>query len=230
MTALTFNNTKLDIIDRDGQRWLTAAQIGMALEYADDKAIQRIYTRHKSEFRDNMTGVVNLTTPSGMQECRIFSSRGAWLLAMFARTRVAEKFREWVLDVLERQISPTIATPALPSPHRRGGLRRITDRLETLANRLETALPAEFADLSKAARFAVYDGYLIDLSDHEPRRGEQFLTITHDGMGLSRLDSRASTTLSNWGDHGAWTERQHDGRHLTSKHCVVVGRVVRDMH
>jgi len=35
------------------------------------------------------------------REARLFSARGAHLLAMFARTPVAKQFRHWVLDVLE---------------------------------------------------------------------------------------------------------------------------------
>ncbi|WP_313105088.1 BRO-N domain-containing protein [Stutzerimonas nitrititolerans] len=101
MNTLAFHNTQFDIVDRSGQPWLRANQIGLALDYSDGKAIQRIYARHKDEFTDAMTGVVKLTTPSGDQETRIFSLRGAHLLAMFARTAVAKEFRHWVLDVLE---------------------------------------------------------------------------------------------------------------------------------
>jgi prophage antirepressor-like protein len=36
-----------------------------------------------------------------MQKTRIFSLRGAHLLAMFARTKVAKEFRRWVLDILD---------------------------------------------------------------------------------------------------------------------------------
>lgn len=34
---------------------------------------------------------------------RVFSLRGAHLIAMFARTPVAKEFRRWVLDILDRQ-------------------------------------------------------------------------------------------------------------------------------
>ena len=35
---------------------------------------------------------------------RVFSLRGAHLLAMFARTPVAKEFRKWVLDILDREV------------------------------------------------------------------------------------------------------------------------------
>lgn len=42
-----------------------------------------------------------VATPGQTREVRLFSARGAHLLAMFARTERAKQFRRWVLDVLE---------------------------------------------------------------------------------------------------------------------------------
>lgn len=100
---LTFHNTNFAYMEMGSQVWLTAAEVGQALEYADDKAVQRIYSRHADEFTAQMTGVVKLTTPSGKQESRVFSLRGAHLIAMFARTPKAKEFRRWVLDILDRE-------------------------------------------------------------------------------------------------------------------------------
>lgn len=102
--ALSFNDITFDVVDWAGKVWLKAVEIGRALGYVDDKAVQRIYARHSDEFTSEMTGVVNLTTPSGKQNARVFSLRGAHLLAMFARTKVAKAFRKWVLDVLDREV------------------------------------------------------------------------------------------------------------------------------
>lgn len=101
---LTFHNTSFSYMEMAGQVWLTASEIGHALEYADDKAVQRIYSRHADEFTEKMTGVVKVTTPSGMQDSRVFSLRGAHLIAMFARTAKAKEFRRWVLDILDRDV------------------------------------------------------------------------------------------------------------------------------
>ena len=106
-TELTFHGISLlPVPDLDGI-WLTANQIGYALQYADDKAVQRIYSRHIDEFTGRMARVVSLTTPSGRQETRVNSLRGAHLIAMFARTPVAKEFRRWVLDILDREIEET---------------------------------------------------------------------------------------------------------------------------
>ncbi|MGI1953448.1 P22AR C-terminal domain-containing protein [Klebsiella pneumoniae] len=96
---LTFHNTSFAYMEMGGQVWLTATEVGEALEYADD-----IYSRHADEFTAQMTGVVKLTTPSGKQESRVFSLRGAHLVAMFARTPKAKEFRRWVLDILDREV------------------------------------------------------------------------------------------------------------------------------
>jgi len=102
MQALTFRNTKFDIIDRNGQPWLQAPQIAKALGYANEDAISRIYRRNADEFTPCMAETVKLTVSGNLQkEVRIFSLRGAHLLAMFARTQVAKEFRRWVLDVLD---------------------------------------------------------------------------------------------------------------------------------
>lgn len=102
-TALAFQNTSFDVIDRNDKPWLRGYQIGTALGYSTpDLAIRKIYDRHADEFTDSMTAVIMLPTAGGPQETRIFSLRGCHLLAMFARTSVAKAFRVWVLDVLEK--------------------------------------------------------------------------------------------------------------------------------
>lgn len=104
-TDLKFHDVSIQsITDVDGI-WLTANQIGYALQYADDKAVQRIYARHVDEFTEKMSTIVKLTTPSGKQDTRVFSLRGAHMVAMFARTPVAKEFRRWLLDILDREVA-----------------------------------------------------------------------------------------------------------------------------
>lgn len=114
-SQLVFQNVVFNSCKHQGQLWLTSNELGLALEYADDKAIQRIYARHSDEFTDSMTGVVNLTTPSGRQDCRVYSIRGAHLVAMFARTPVAKKFRRWALDILDKEVVQAPSLTAVPT-------------------------------------------------------------------------------------------------------------------
>lgn len=119
--ALTFKSKTFEIVDHNGQAWLTLSDIAAAL-YAkggdqSDAPLQRgsqiatpiesrvrdLYRRHADEFTAGMTALVERVTAGGKQMVRIFSLRGAHLLAMFARTPVAKEFRAWVLDILDRQ-------------------------------------------------------------------------------------------------------------------------------
>lgn len=116
---LNFHGIQLQPVANLEGVWLTASQIGFALQYADDKAVQRIYSRHADEFTEQMTGVVKVTTPCGEQMTRAFSLRGAHLIAMFARTSVAKEFRCWVLDILDREIAVNMPIQSVPSERER---------------------------------------------------------------------------------------------------------------
>ncbi|HEL6465897.1 TPA: hypothetical protein UO481_000877 [Klebsiella pneumoniae] len=139
---LSFHNTNFAYMEMGGQVWLTAAEVGQALEYADDKAVQRIYSRHADEFTAQMTGVVKLTTPSGKQESRVFSLRGAHLVAMFARTPKAKEFRRWVLDILDREVvhSPIAKQFSDDELCRLAWMWDVTNRMQNFARDLYPAM------------------------------------------------------------------------------------------
>ncbi|KAA1217149.1 hypothetical protein AWJ09_04630 [Vibrio cholerae] len=102
---LTFQGVCLTPIEKSAQLWLTAPEIANALGYAREDSVSRIYDRNKDEFTSGMTETVNLTVSGNYQKTvRIFSLRGAHLIAMFSRTSIAKEFRKWVLDVLDKQI------------------------------------------------------------------------------------------------------------------------------
>lgn len=146
---LSFQNIVFNSYQHQGQLWLTSNELGLALEYADDKAIQRIYARHSDEFTPGMTTVVKLTT-NGINnslreiEVRIYSIRGAHLIAMFARTPIAKEFRRWALDILDREtdqmprlaIAPTFPCRILHSFNEYGAITgaRVAQEGEELMN------------------------------------------------------------------------------------------------
>ena len=107
-TELVFQNTEFSIVDRNNQPWLRSPQIAEALGYSQANRIADVYSRHADEFTDSMTAIVKLPTMGGDQETRIFSLRGAHLLAMLSRTAVAKEFRKWVLDILDKEIEKTM--------------------------------------------------------------------------------------------------------------------------
>ena len=132
MTTLTFQNTTLSVINQNNQTFLTAIELGKALQYAHSDNVLRIYDRNADEFTPEMTALVEMQTAGGLQKVRIFSLRGAHLIAMFARTKIAKAFRKWVLDVLDEEVkkSTALLTPeqqqaiqsAVQQAHHRTGL------------------------------------------------------------------------------------------------------------
>lgn len=105
MKELMFQNQPIRLIEKDGKKWASAADIARALGYSRADKVTRIFDRHRAEFTCSMTVLVETPTlgASGnlMTQTRVFSLRGAHLIAMFARTDKAQAFRRWVLDVLE---------------------------------------------------------------------------------------------------------------------------------
>lgn len=106
MTTLTFQNTTLSVINKNNQTYISSSDLARALQYADASSVVRIYSRNEDEFTTDMSDTVKLTVSGNLETTtRIFSLRGAHLIAMFARTKVAKDFRKWVLDILDREIS-----------------------------------------------------------------------------------------------------------------------------
>ncbi|WP_421185315.1 P22AR C-terminal domain-containing protein [Aeromonas enteropelogenes] len=164
MNSIRFHDTQFTVIPHHGQPWLTAAQIAQALGYAREDAVSRIYTRNADEFTPNMTTTVKLTvvrqTGSVEMENRIFSLRGAHLIAMFSRTALAKEFRRWVLDLLDRE------TAAHPQP-----LTVLTDdELHSLAWLWRAA------DYMMGAARRIYP--LLDVAEH--REAGTYYSIIHE--------------------------------------------------
>ena len=111
--GLSFGGHAIKTIQRDSQTWMSATEIGRALEYANpEKAVANLFSARADEFTSMMTKVFKVATAGGKQAIRFFSLRGAHLLAMFARTDKAKAFRVWVLDILDREVADLRAKAA----------------------------------------------------------------------------------------------------------------------
>lgn len=108
-TDLTFQNFTFEPIYQDGQLWFTSTELAKALGYSRTDNVNRVYARNSDEFTDLMTTTVKMTLVRKTGEVdvmvRVFSLRGAHLIAMFASTPVAKEFRKWVLDILDREVT-----------------------------------------------------------------------------------------------------------------------------
>ena len=146
--TLSFNEVNFNPVPHsDNQIWLTSSDLAAALGYADGKSINRIFSRNEDEFTSTMTKViegVKLTPsakPKGLKvKTRIFSLRGCHLIAMFSRTKIAKKFRKWVLDILDKEVGmpvqKEVSMPAqkdLLTPEQTLPLRNAVNTLVTRA-------------------------------------------------------------------------------------------------
>jgi len=101
ITTLHYHRHALEAVELDGQRWLRLAQIAPTLGLSSVRRAQELFERNRDEFSAEEARMVPMPTGQGTQEVRLFSLRGARLLALLARTREAKAFRRWVLDLLE---------------------------------------------------------------------------------------------------------------------------------
>ncbi|AUZ06364.1 hypothetical protein ADP71_31860 [Vitreoscilla sp. C1] len=109
MNALSFNQVSLNpVTHTDSQIWITATELAHALGYKKADAVTQIFNRNEDEFSSSMSQTLNLSVSgkiNGLQHksVRIFSLRGCYAIAFFAKTEVAKQFRKWVLDLIETE-------------------------------------------------------------------------------------------------------------------------------
>lgn len=119
---LVFKSRTIEAIDHEGKLWFTAAALASALEYSRGDKITQIYNRNADEFTPCMSFNLKmrfngLNNSLREKAVRVFSLRGAHLIAMFASTPVAKEFRRWVLDLIEKESSAPQSSTVI-APHR----------------------------------------------------------------------------------------------------------------
>ena len=103
--SLCFNDFTFSPLTRENQPWFRSSELARALGYKREDQIAKIYRNNSDEFTENMTQLVEILDNADLAfpvKLRIFSLRGCYALAMFARTPVAKAFRRWCLDVIEQ--------------------------------------------------------------------------------------------------------------------------------
>lgn len=122
--ALSFNEVNFTPVQQNGQIWLTAAELAKALGYTKSDAVGQVYDRNQDEFNSSMTATITVKSNDSIETLnlsvskksknltktiRIFSLRGAHLIAMFSKTAIAKQFRKWVLDILDREVGHSVS-------------------------------------------------------------------------------------------------------------------------
>lgn len=101
-----FHGVSLSPVENVPGIWLTSTDVAKALGYKNTKSITNLFNQNSDEFSEGMTQVIeSVTSGNYRKKVRVFSLRGAHLIAMFARTDVAKEFRRWVLDILDREVA-----------------------------------------------------------------------------------------------------------------------------
>ena len=112
--------------DNSGEFYMTREQIGQALEYAEPrKKIAVIHTRNKDRL-DPLSTRFQIETPSrGPQEMVLYNLRGTMEICRFSRQPKADKFMDFVWDVMESLYNgnsvlaaPDQQTAVMPETHR----------------------------------------------------------------------------------------------------------------
>lgn len=116
ITTLHYASYQIEAINQGGELWLRGGQICQPLGLSDLRVLSRIVEKNIEEFGADETRLIPIETAGGRQEVRVFSLRGARLLALLARTPEAKAFRRWVLDFLEGRVRPRSAAPAWGKP------------------------------------------------------------------------------------------------------------------
>lgn len=191
--TLTFQDTELSIIDRDGVPWLTGPDISRALGFADSRKLSNMFNRHRDEFTDNMSHVLKMRTRGQIAPAavRVFSPRGAQLIAMLAKTDRAKDFRRWVLDVLEAQAAPAAieGAPDLMALRQQVVGDVVTLIMDKIGPMIAASAPRTMPPLTKPddPMPRLLDGHavfrignrmvIVDTNDFDVKRGERAVVL-----------------------------------------------------
>lgn len=102
---LMFHSTAVQSVNHNNQIWITSTELAKLLQYSRTDKVTQIYNRNSDEFTSKMTETLKMRLSGNLQKTvRIFSLRGAHLIAMFANTEVAKEVRKWLLDLADKEI------------------------------------------------------------------------------------------------------------------------------
>lgn len=188
---VSFDSQAIQVITHNGEPYITAREIGVALEYSDPKnAIAKIYNRNKDELERHM-GVVNLSTPGGVQEVKAFTEKGIMLISMFSNQPKAKAFRQWAVEVLthyRQEPAPPQAVQKIPADSRIISNEDYIQLLESKIKGLETQIELDQIQTVKRRR----------LSDEEK---QQIISLTAAGVappGIARCLDRPTATIKSF--------------------------------
>jgi len=161
-----------------------------------------------------MTETVKLTSSGNLhKEVRIFSLRGAHLIAIFSRTKVAKEFRNWVLDVLDKetyQSAPVTKSRALPSPLTIEQQSVIKDMVKA---RVTALAPSKQAKAAITCWLALKSKFGCTYKEIESEQFTDAVSLVArlplEGEFLGQVEQQAGTMLTNHQLYDVWFVCHH---------------------
>lgn len=138
---------------------LTREQIGIALEYANPReAIKNIHRKHRDRLeplslRLKLSGCqTEPTLKSEEQECVYYTQRGVMEICRFSRQPLADKFMDWVWDIVEKYRNHELTiTQSIDITPIMEAITSMSQAITTLTANM-TAMQQDIQDLKQSQR------------------------------------------------------------------------------
>lgn len=190
-TQKPFGTLTCDFYKNDsGEFYMTRDQIGTALEYTDPRvAIKKIHDRNADRF-DTLSAVTKLVTTDGKAyDTYVYNLRGVMEICRFSRQPKADKFMDFVWDVMESLYN---GNSVLAAPDQQTAVSNDTFKLmfDTLVKSQETTntLVQSFIEDQKDSRtaMAAMMNTMSLLANHILEQNQRMLTAKNEPVAESQ--------------------------------------------
>lgn len=190
-TQKPFGTLTCDFYKNDsGEFYMTRDQIGTALEYTDPRvAIKKIHDRNADRF-DTLSAVTKLVTTDGKAyDTYVYNLRGVMEICRFSRQPKADKFMDFVWNVMESLYN---GNSVLAAPDQQTAVSNDTFKLmfDTLVKSQETTntLVQSFIEDQKDSRtaMAAMMNTMSLLANHILEQNQRMLTAKNEPVAESQ--------------------------------------------
>ena len=182
--------------DNSGEFYMTREQVGTALEYTDPRvAIKKIHDRNADRF-DTLSAVTKLVTTDGKAyDTYVYNLRGVMEICRFSRQPKADKFMDFVWNVMESLYN---GNSVLAAPDQQTAVSNDTFKLmfDTLVKSQETTntLVQSFIEDQKDSRtaMAAMMNTMSLLANHILEQNQRMLTAKNEPVAESQSTDDAA--------------------------------------
>ena len=159
-----FNGISCDVYEDGSKIYMSRKQIGEALGYgAPQKAIDNIYQKHRDRLECMAVTLKTRATDGKTYDTMLYNQRGIMEICRWSRQPLADKFMDWVWDIIEAYrdgslavVHPTQQTPMLTE----GQIEQIIDEKlsqfkSDALSELKADMEHKYEELLKPAKFNI---------------------------------------------------------------------------